>query len=43
MEANASVLFKGDYNFIKLHKLLTDYLSVSRVGMFCKDAIPFPS
>lgn len=41
MEVKASVLCKGNYNFIKLYEILTDYLRVSRAGMFCKEAIPF--
>lgn len=42
MEGKAFVLCKGNSNFIKLYKMLTDYLSVPRAGKFCKDAAPFP-
>ena len=41
-EVKASVLCKGNYNFIKLYKMLTDYVHVSRAGIFCTEAIPFP-
>lgn len=42
MQEKAFVLCKGNSNFIKLYKMVTGYLSVSRAGMFYKDAVPFP-